>query len=138
MNMTERLVRVGVGVLVMNSDGKVLLGKRKGKLGEHTFSLPGGHLEFEETPEECARRELKEETDLDGNDFAVVSLTNDIAYGKHYITIGVVVKNFTGKPRVTEPDKFESWDWYNINNLPQPLFIPSAKFIENFSKNVFY
>lgn len=136
--MTEQLVRVGVGVLVLNSEGRVLLGKRKGKLGEHTFSLPGGHLEFGEAPEECARRELKEETDLDGNDFKVVSLANDIAYDRHYITIGVVVKGFAGNPRVTEPDKFESWDWYNINNLPQPLFIPSAKFIENFSKNIFY
>ncbi len=136
--MPEQIVRVGVGVLVMDSEGRILLGKRKSKLGESTFSLPGGHLEFGETPEECAKRELEEETNLHGTDFEVASLTNDIAYGKHYITIGVVVRKFTGEVEVTEPDKFEGWNWYDVDGLPQPLFAASAKFIENFFGNVFY
>ncbi|MDD3006395.1 MAG: NUDIX domain-containing protein [Candidatus Pacebacteria bacterium] len=136
--MSDKIVRVGVGVLVLEPDGKVLLGKRKGKLGEGTFSLPGGHLEFGEMLEECARRELKEETGLDGWDFEIVSMTNDIAYDKHFVTIGAVVGKFSGTAQVMETDKFESWDWYDLNDLPEPLFIPSAKFLENFSKDRFY
>lgn len=136
--MSENIVRVEVGVLVLNPEGKVLLGKRKSQLGASTFSLPGGHLEFGEMPEICARRELKEETGLDGSDFEVASMTNDIVYEKHYITIGVVVGKFWGEPQVIEVDKCESWGWYDLNDLPEPLFIPSAKFIENFSKGRFY
>jgi len=136
--MSDEIVRVGVGVLVQDSEGKILLGKRKGNLGENTFSLPGGHLEFGETLEECARRELKEETDLDGMDFKVVSLANDVAYGKHYVTIGLVVKTFSGEIKAMESDKFESWEWYGIDDLPQPLFAPSTAFINNFLGNIFY
>jgi 8-oxo-dGTP diphosphatase len=138
MEAGEKFVRVGVGVLVVNSSGQILLGKRKSKLGENTFSLPGGHLEFGEKIEDCARRELKEETDLDGSSFEVVSVSNDIAYDKHYITIGVVVKDFQGKIKVMEKDKCEEWNWYDMESLPEPLFVPSARFIENFSNSVFY
>lgn len=49
-------------VLVFNSEGKLLLQKRK---DSGLFSICGGHLEGNETPEECARRETKEETGLD-------------------------------------------------------------------------
>jgi 8-oxo-dGTP diphosphatase len=136
--MSENVVRVGVGVLVISPDGKILLGKRKGKLGENTYSLPGGHLEFGETPEGCARRELKEETDLDAKEVEVISLSNDIAYDRHYLTVGTLVKKYEGAARVMEADKFESWDWYGPEDLPQPLFSASKRLMENYSSGNFY
>lgn len=136
--MEEHVVRVGVGVLVLDGEGRVLLGKRKSKLGESTYSLPGGHLEFGETPGECARRELLEETSLMVGETEVISVTNDIAYGKHYVTLGVLVKNYEGVPRVCEPDKCEGWDWYPFDRLPEPLFAASAAFLDNYLSKRFY
>lgn len=56
--------RVGVGVFVINEKDHVLLGKRTGSHGAGTLALPGGHLELHESFQECAAREVLEETGL--------------------------------------------------------------------------
>src|SRR5271155_3580479 len=55
--------RIGVGCIVQH-EGKVLLGKRKGSHGVGFWGFPGVHLEFGESVESCAKRELLEETGL--------------------------------------------------------------------------
>ena len=39
------------------------------------WDLPGGHVEIGETPEACIVREMKEEIDLDLEDFALFAIT---------------------------------------------------------------
>ena len=56
--------RVGVGVIVTKDD-RLLLLERKGVHGQGTWSTPGGHLEYGESPEACAARETKEETGVE-------------------------------------------------------------------------
>ena len=51
----ENHPKVGVGVMVLK-DGKVLLTRRKGSHGAGEYSFPGGHLEYMESFEDCARR----------------------------------------------------------------------------------
>jgi 8-oxo-dGTP diphosphatase len=54
--------KVGVAILITEDD-RVLLMKRKGIHGTGTWSTPGGHLDFGDTPEQCAARETKEEVE---------------------------------------------------------------------------
>jgi 8-oxo-dGTP diphosphatase len=56
--------KVGVGVMVLKN-GKVLIGKRKGAHGAGEWAWPGGHLEYMESFEDCARREVMEETGIE-------------------------------------------------------------------------
>jgi ADP-ribose pyrophosphatase YjhB (NUDIX family) len=76
-----------VGVVVIRG-GKVLLGLRRGSHGAGTWALPGGHLEWGETVENCARREVKEETGLDLGLVGQGPYTSDVmaTEGKHYVT----------------------------------------------------
>ncbi len=53
--------RVGVAVLIHRGEHLLLI-QRKNVHGAGSWSTPGGHLEYGETPEECARLKAKEET----------------------------------------------------------------------------
>lgn len=61
----NRHPRVGLAVFLVDDRGYILIGKRKGAHGSGTLALPGGHLEWNESFEECAARELLEETGVD-------------------------------------------------------------------------
>lgn len=114
--------RVGVGVTIFK-DGKVLLGKRKGSHGEGEYAWPGGHLEYMESLSDCAEREVKEECGIEINNIRFQFLANVKKYApKHYIHVGLKADWVSGKPQVLEPEKSESWDWYDLDNLPAPLF----------------
>ena len=130
MKELKSLPTVGVGVIVIKS-GLVLLGKRKSTLGTGAWSFPGGHLEFGETIEECARRELAEETGLKATSIRLGPWVNDIVdENKHYVTLFVIVDQFEGQVQVLEPDKCEGWKWFEANSLPSPLFAPIESLIK--------
>lgn len=131
-------VRVGVGVLLLNSRYQVLLGKRKGSHGEGQYAAPGGHQELGESPLQTARREIAEEigSEVEFEDLRPLSFINMTDYPpKHYLDIGLYAWYTGGKVSVMEPDKVESWDWYDLNNLPEPLFGCTEKYIEAFLAN---
>jgi len=117
--------KVGVGVFVLN-DGKFLMQKRKGKHGDGTWSLPGGHLEFGESVEDCARREIMEEMGVKIKNLRYGPFTNDIfnKEGKHYVTLFVVAEYESGEPEVREPETTEDLGWFDMGDLPNPLFLP--------------
>lgn len=124
----EERPRVGIGVMVMK-DGKVLLGKRKGAHGAGEYAYPGGHLEHGERFVECAEREVMEETGLRIGPPSFLRVLNTMAYApRHYVDIAFVAEWVSGVPEVREPDKVERWDWYELTNLPSPLFgmVPTA------------
>ncbi|HVZ67164.1 MAG TPA: NUDIX domain-containing protein [Patescibacteria group bacterium] len=114
--------KVGVGVMIFKN-GKILLGKRKSSHGKGEYAWPGGHLEHMESFEECIRREVREETGMEIKNIKFLRLMNFKNYApKHYVDICLVADWKSGKPKVLEKDKCESWDWYDLDNLPKPLF----------------
>ena len=117
--------RVGVGAIIVRQ-GQVLLGLRKGSHGSGTWALVGGHLEFGESVEQCARREVLEETGLEIQSLSHGTYSNDVFEGKHYVTLFVVARSEAGEPRVLEPEKCVEWKWFRWSELPEPLFQPLA------------
>jgi 8-oxo-dGTP diphosphatase len=122
-------MRPGIGILViLKAENCILLGKRKGSHGHGEWSFPGGHLEMGETPIDCGKRELFEETGIDISNLHPLDIgyTNDIFYkdNKHYITL-YQLYNIQEKltPILIEPEKCFEWGWFDINNLPEPLFL---------------
>ena len=131
----EKHPRVGVGVIIRNN-GKIILGKRKNAHGEGSWCFAGGHLEFNESWEECAEREIAEEIGVKVKNvhFSGV-VTNDFfkKEDKHYITLYMICDYDSGEVKVLEPHKSECWEWFSWDNLPEPLFVP----IQNLRKTDF-
>lgn len=122
---------VGVGVaVIICREGKVLVGRRKGSHGEGTWAVPGGRLEFGETVEECARREVLEETGLRLGEITQCKLaTNDIfaSEEKHFVTLWALAKlGDDQEAENLEPHKCSTWEWHPWADIPQPHFLPLA------------
>lgn len=125
--MSHKQPMVGIGVLILR-DGRVLLGRRRGSHGDGTWAPPGGHLEFGETVDACARREALEETGLRLTAIREGPWTNDVfeKEAKHYLTAFVIAESAGGEPEIREPDKCDGWHWFRWDELPEPLFQPLA------------
>lgn len=143
MGVSKKYPRIGVGVMVLR-DNQILLGfrhpnkiKAESELhGEGTWTMPGGKLEFGEKLINAAQRELLEETgvNLDLESFKIISLADDISGKAHYVTVGFIVTKFPSEPKIMEPDQITCWKWFDINNLPSPLYPPSQEILSNFKQ----
>jgi 8-oxo-dGTP diphosphatase len=135
--MEKERPKVGIGVIVKYGD-KILIGERLKGHGNNTFMIPGGHLEFGESFEDCARREVMEETGLSQiKILGVVSLGNNIAYDKHYISIGVLAEYVDGELG-EEEGVATNWKWMDPRKLPEPFFEMSRKVVKNWLHGAFY
>lgn len=132
--METRRPKIGVGVIVVKN-GKVLMQKRRNAHGDGTWSFPGGHLEWGESPEECAFRETREEFGVEIDGARPVAFTNDVFADedRHYVTLFVQAKPGSGEPKIMEPDKTAEIGWFAWDGMPRPLFLP----IENLLRQGF-
>jgi 8-oxo-dGTP diphosphatase len=123
--------RVGVAVII-ERDGQVLLVKRKNAHGAGTWALPGGHLEFGESLEECAIREIHEEVGVTISGTSFAALTNDIfaSEDKHYITIWMRGTLISGEPCIAAHREVSEVSWFSWNDLPSPLFLPLQNLLD--------
>jgi 8-oxo-dGTP diphosphatase len=136
--MTDELkpLLVGIGVMILK-EGKVLLGKRKGAHGAGEYAFPGGHLEHGESFAACALREVAEECGVEVERLRFQLLANVLTFlPKHYVLIGFCADWKGGDPQVLEPDKCEGWNWYALDHLPEPLFVPTAMMTESYRSKV--
>ena len=136
----DKFIKVGRGVMILD-DNKVLLGHRSkdkkdtgGIFEIDCWTLPGGKQEYFETFFECAKREVKEETNLEIGELKLFGAADDIQPDRHYITLHIIAKKHSGELKVMEPTKEDRWEWFNLDKLPQNLYSPSKKFIEEYLK----
>ncbi len=130
--MIEMRPKIGVGVIILKGN-RVLFGKRKNAHGDGSWSCPGGHLEWNETVEDCAIREVREEAGIEIKNLRHAEFTSGDFFpkeNKHYITLYIVADYDSGEVTVMEPDRTDAWEWFEWDNLPQPLFLPIQNLLD--------
>ena len=135
-----------VGVLLLNADGLIWIGRRIPKahdpVGEHVWQMPQGGIDAGEEPEQAARRELHEETGTE-NAEVIAATAGWLTYDLPEHLIGVALKGryrgqcqkwfamrFLGKdedfclePEGGHKQEFDVWRWAPLSEAPG-LIVP--------------
>ena len=119
----DPIVYAGATVLVFNEKGELLLNLRS-DTGD--WGIPGGGKELGETLEECAVRELKEETDLDADALELMNVLSGGDYGFTYPNGDVVdciialyrVRNYSGRLSINDGESTEL-RFFPLEGLPE-------------------
>ncbi len=119
-------IGVAVGIFIMNDEGKVFLTKRS-KMATNergTWEIPGGKVNFGETLQDAAKREAKEEYDIDIQIIKQYPAQNHLIpeEKQHWVPTSFLCKIVNDKaPRIMEPDKCDGIGWFSLDTLPSPL-----------------
>lgn len=109
---------VGVGCIVVRADGHLLMVQNH----RGYWSTPGGHLDFGESPAECAARETLEESGIRVGAVEFVAITNDVLpdVGRHYITIWMRADVADTALKIDDPAEIAAARWFAPSRLPEP------------------
>ena len=115
-------IGVGVGAVIVQ-DGKVLLLKRRKPPEAGCWGIQGGAVEFGETLEGAAKREVREELGIDVTLKRLLGVTDHILPNEnvHWVSPVFDVEIVMGTPRNLEPTKHAALAWFDLNNLPDTL-----------------
>ena len=144
MNQKKLPLRVGVGAIVLNSENKILVGKRKDN-PVNKWQMPQGGIDKNESFLAAMKRELNEETSIK-NIQIIKELDGWFQYELPKNLVGIIWKGkfrgqkqkwfvvrFTGDESEinlkTKHPEFIEWKWVEMNELP--------KIIVDFKKEVY-
>jgi thiamine-phosphate diphosphorylase len=107
--------------VILNENNEILFVKRKVEPKKGLWCLPGGYVELDEKPETCCLRELREETNLEGEIKKLVGvyLSENPIY-RSVLVIGFEIKNAKGEIRAGYDS--EEVEYFNTKNLPDIAF----------------
>ncbi|ABR60324.1 NUDIX domain-containing protein [Sinorhizobium medicae] len=113
---------LGCGLAIVR-DGKILLCRRLKAPEARHWSIVGGKVDQMERAQDAARREAQEESGLSIHSIRFLCISEQLieAERQHWVSLIYVTEDFSGEPRLTEPDKLSDIRWFDLTALPQPL-----------------
>lgn len=110
-------------VITREEELKVLLIQRGNEPFKGCWAFPGGFMDMDETTEQCAIRELKEETGLDVTGVQQLGCYSKVDRDPRGRTLTVVYLAIIDEAKdVKGLDDATKAEWFPINNLPELAF----------------
>lgn len=116
---------VAVGAFIFDGDGRVFLGKFREKF-QKKWSIPGGKIDFKETPLEAVKREVKEETNIDLESvefFRCGAFTIDFL---HVVYLDFIASCPEGS-EIRINDEFSTWGFFGLDEIEELDLIAETK-----------
>jgi 8-oxo-dGTP diphosphatase len=121
-----------VDIIIAYQEGIVLI-RRKNP--PHGWALPGGFVDYGESVEHAAKREAKEETNLDVQGLRLFGVYSDPERDPRGHTISTV---FTarGSGALKAQDDAAEAAVFTLDNLPEPLAFDHARILADYREHV--
>ena len=110
-------------VFCNGSDGlSVLLIERMNEPFKGCWAFPGGFMEMEEDAEDCAKRELKEETGMEVRSLEYLGTFSEVNRDPRGRTITIAYYAVVEKSDVIGADDASQARWFPIDSIPSLAF----------------
>jgi UDPglucose 6-dehydrogenase len=118
--------------VIVKEKSEILLVKRRLEPFKGLWSLPGGYVDYGETVENAAKREVKEECGLDIKPSRIIGVYSNLKRHpwKHVIAICYAAKKVGG--RFKAKSKEGNADFFNINQIPKKLAFDHVEMIKDY------
>ncbi|GAA2890170.1 NUDIX domain-containing protein [Actinoplanes cyaneus] len=119
---TDTIFFVGARTVVLDEQGRLLLIQRS---DNHRWAIPAGAMELGESMEDCAVRELWEETGLKATSltpyafYTAYTYTNDYGHTYQQVLMSFVVHTWEGE-LLRQTDESVDAGWFALDDLPGP------------------
>lgn len=114
-------IGTSAGAVIKNAEGKYFLAKRGSGARDDvgTWEFPGGTIEFYETREDAAKRNVKRKYDFE---IKIVQLLGvyeviDKVNGDHWISTTFLCEYEGGEPKIMQSEKCSDWGWFTLREI---------------------
>lgn len=135
------ILMLGAVILVVDHEHRLLMMKRS---DSKTWGVPGGAVELGEVIEDAARRETREETNLEIAEMSLFGVFSgpELYYkypnGDEVYNVSIVYLSHNWHGEIKLNDEHTEWKWFAASDIPEDFSPPLKTILEQFklfSKN---
>lgn len=132
--MEKRTIFVFKGIL-FNNENRILIDNRKEEILDEAngkWEIPGGKIEFGETPEDAVKREILEETGYNVKvkqiiPYSKVSMWEYSDYKQHTVIFFYICELENEKHVEIKDNRINTYKWISENELSNYNFLPGNR-----------
>ena len=131
------ILMLGAVTLIVDQERRLLMMKRT---DSGHWGVPGGAVELGEVIEEAAKRETREETNLEIVNMSLFGVFSGLELYYKYpngdevynVSIVYLVKEWSGEIQLN--DEHSEWNWFAADNLPEDFSPPIVTILDQFRR----
>lgn len=134
----KKFIGVGVGAVILNESGEVLLTLRRKEPEAGRWSIPGGGVEWFEKCADAIKRECREEVGLTVEIVRLLTVVDHILLdeGMHWVSVEYLVKVVGGEAGNYALYENVDTKWFPLDALPSALTQPTREALESYARIV--
>jgi ADP-ribose pyrophosphatase YjhB (NUDIX family) len=134
------ILMLGAVTLVLDQEHRLLMMKRT---DSGLWGIPGGAVELGEVIEDAARRETREETNLEVLEMSLFGVFSgpELYYvypnGDEVYNVSIVYLSHDWRGEIRMNDEHSEWAWLAPNEIPEDISPPIKTILDQFKRTTF-